>query len=70
VKPAAVPHDGVGIGADAVGNRLDERERDRGGEDRVDRAAAGASICRPACAASGCEVDTAFAASSGFRGQA
>ncbi len=29
-----------------------------------------ASICRPACAASGCDVDTAFAASSGLRGHA
>ena len=29
-----------------------------------------ASICRPACAASGCEVETTFCASSGLRGQA
>jgi hypothetical protein len=29
-----------------------------------------ASICRPACAASGCEVATTFAARSGLRGQA
>ena len=29
-----------------------------------------ASICSPACAASGCEVETTFAASSGLRGQA
>ena len=28
-----------------------------------------ASACRPACAASGCEVDTTFGASSGLRGQ-
>src|SRR4029079_16087846 len=28
-----------------------------------------ASICRPACAASGCEVETTFCASSGLRGQ-
>ena len=29
-----------------------------------------ASICKPACAASGCEVAIAFAARSGLRGQA
>ena len=29
-----------------------------------------ASICSPACAASGCEVETTFCASSGLRGQA
>src|SRR5438067_8179115 len=29
-----------------------------------------ASICKPACAARGCDVATAFAASSGLRGQA
>ena len=29
-----------------------------------------ASICRPACAASGCEVQTTFFANSGLRGQA
>jgi hypothetical protein len=28
-----------------------------------------ASICRPACAASGCEVETMFCASTGLRGQ-
>ena len=29
-----------------------------------------ASICRPACAASGCEVETTFCASNGLRGHA
>ena len=29
-----------------------------------------ASMARPACAASGCEVQTTFRASTGFRGQA
>jgi len=28
-----------------------------------------ASICSPACAASGCEVETTFCASTGLRGQ-
>ncbi len=41
VELLAVPDDGIGVGADAVRYRLDQRQRDRGGEDRVDRAAAG-----------------------------
>ena len=40
VQLAAVPEDGVGVRADAVRHRLDQREGDRGGEDRVDGAAA------------------------------
>ena len=40
MKLASVPDDGVRIGADAVGNRLDQAQRDGGGENRVDRAAA------------------------------
>jgi len=41
VQLFSVPDDGEEIAADAVGNRLDHRERDRGRERRVDRVAAG-----------------------------
>src|SRR4029078_2181197 len=35
VQLLSIPDDGVGIGADAVGNGLDQRQRDRRGEDLV-----------------------------------
>src|SRR4051812_21520187 len=41
MKLLAVPQDGVGVGADAVGHRLDQRERNGSGKDRVDSAATG-----------------------------
>ncbi len=40
VQLLAVPDDGEGVRADAVGHRLHHRQRDRGGEGRVHRAAA------------------------------
>ena len=40
VQLLAVPDDRVRVRADAVRHRLDQRQRDRGGEDRVDRVAA------------------------------
>ncbi len=39
VQLLAVPDDRVGVRADAVGHGLHQRQRDRGGEDRVHRAA-------------------------------
>ena len=43
----AVPDDGVGVGADAVGHRLDQREGNGGGEGGVDRRAAGGEHLQP-----------------------
>ena len=40
MQSRAVPHDGEGVRADAVGHRLDQGQGDRGGQRRVDRAAA------------------------------
>jgi len=65
----AVPDDGVGVGADAV-DTGSTSVRVMAVARRVDRGAPAASICSPACAASGCEVATAFSASTGRRGQA
>src|SRR5205807_5998324 len=47
VQLPAVPDDGVGVGADAVGHRLDQREGDGGGEGGVDRSAAGGEHLQP-----------------------
>ena len=57
--------------AQAVAARLDDGHRRRGGDGRVDRVAAGIrSMRRPACAASGCEVETMLRANTGRRGVA
>ena len=44
---APVPDERVGIRADAVRHRLDQRQRDRGSEDRVHRVAAGGEHLQP-----------------------
>ena len=44
---APVPDERVGIRADAVRHRLDQRQCDRGGEDRVHRVAAGGEHLQP-----------------------
>ena len=44
---ASVPDERVGIRADTVRHRFDQRQRDRGGEDRVHRVAAGGEHLQP-----------------------
>ena len=63
----AVPDDGETVAAQAAGNRLDQHDGGRGGDGRVTALPPLSSMRNPACAASGCEVDTTLRANSGMR---